>query len=211
MIVHNEAKALECNLPLFLEQQCKEIQYEVIVVDDDSTDETPDILKRMCTQYPHLYKTFLPKSPINPLRRRLAWSVGIKAAKGDWLVMTDINRPPCSTSFLSELAFFVDNSDSRVIMNYNSHSTRTNTRYQLFSDFSDAAPLLCKAERHSGRGHKGNWLRNFRGLYTAVAVPTQLAHTLLNHFDCNVRGTQLMMLRIRVLLKSITHFPSKPA
>ena len=210
MVVHNEAEALECNLPLFLEQQCEGIRYEVIVVDDDSTDETPDILKRMRTRYPHLYTTFLPKSPINPLRRRLAWSVGTKAAKGDWLVKTDISRPPYSTSFLSELALLAEKSDCQAIVNYNSRSVKTATRYQMFSTISDATPLLYKAERHSGRGHKGNWLRNFRGLYTAVAVPIQSAHTLLKHFDCNVQGAQLMMLRIRVLLISITHFPFKP-
>ena len=86
MSVHDEAEALEKNLPLFLTQQSKRA-VEVIVVDDDSTDETPDVLKRLKAEYPNLYTTFIPNSPPNPWRRRLALTVGAKAAKGDWMLL----------------------------------------------------------------------------------------------------------------------------
>ena len=57
--VHDQAEALEQNLPLFLSSQ-GEVNYEVIVVDDSSSDETPDVLKRFKNEFPRLYTTFLP-------------------------------------------------------------------------------------------------------------------------------------------------------
>ena len=44
MVVHNEAELLQQNLPLFLSQSGN-TAYEVVVVDDSSSDATPDILK----------------------------------------------------------------------------------------------------------------------------------------------------------------------
>ena len=49
--VHNQATALEENLPSFLTLPY-EGEYEVIVVNDMSTDDTPNVLKRMKTEYP---------------------------------------------------------------------------------------------------------------------------------------------------------------
>ena len=45
IVVHDEETALEQNLPHFLHQEC-DTPYEVIVVDDFSTDRTSDVLKQ---------------------------------------------------------------------------------------------------------------------------------------------------------------------
>ena len=95
MVVHNQGEMLEHNLPLFLSQPCQ-MTYEVIVVDDTSTDNTSDVLKQQKEEYPNLYTTFMPVSVTNPSRLRLAMTIGIKAAKGEWIVLADIQRPPTS-------------------------------------------------------------------------------------------------------------------
>ena len=59
MTVYDQAYELQENLTAFLTQQYQP-GYEVVVVDESSTDETPDILKLLKKDYPNLYTTFLP-------------------------------------------------------------------------------------------------------------------------------------------------------
>ena len=59
--MHDQAETLERNLPHFLTVAGK-AHGEVIIVDDASTDGTPDVLKRYQGENEHLYTTFLPKS-----------------------------------------------------------------------------------------------------------------------------------------------------
>lgn len=73
--VHDQAEEIEQNLPSLLTQQF-EGGYEVIVVDESSTDETVDVLKRLKSNHPHLYTTFLPKYHFQNNRRRLCLHPG---------------------------------------------------------------------------------------------------------------------------------------
>ena len=93
MTVFDNGKDLEENLPAYLTQQY-EPGYEVIVVDESSTDNTDDVLKLMKQQYPHLYTTFLPKPDIHLVRKRLALTIGVKAAKNEQIIFTDIKAFP---------------------------------------------------------------------------------------------------------------------
>ncbi len=102
MVVHNQGETLEQNLPLFLEQAVA-VGAKIIIVDDMSIDNTPDVLKRMTAKYGDmLHTTFLPRSVIiNPSRMRLALTVGAKACKGEYVVLADIRRPPVSAEWLT--------------------------------------------------------------------------------------------------------------
>ena len=82
MTVYDQAPELKENLPPFLTQEY-EPGYEVIVVDETSTDETSDVLKLLKNDYPNLYTTFLPKPNRLIVRKKMAFSIGIKAAKYD--------------------------------------------------------------------------------------------------------------------------------
>ena len=53
------------HLPLILEQDYPD--FEVIVVDDNSGDDTKDLLQRLARKYPHLYSTFTSDSILNHL------------------------------------------------------------------------------------------------------------------------------------------------
>ena len=55
----NESINLEKYLPIVLEQDYPE--YEVIVVNDRSFDDTEDLLRLMNYKYPHLKTTFIPE------------------------------------------------------------------------------------------------------------------------------------------------------
>ena len=93
MTAYDQAYELKENLPVFLSQQY-EPGYEVVVVDESSTDETADLLKLLKNDYPNLYTTFLPKSEGYALSKKQAYNIGVKAAKNDWLIFANANHPP---------------------------------------------------------------------------------------------------------------------
>jgi len=74
-------------LPSILEQEYPE--FEVIVVTDAISDENEEALKRLKLNYPNLYSTHVPDDTKNVSRKKLALTLGIKAAKYDKLLFTE--------------------------------------------------------------------------------------------------------------------------
>lgn len=193
MTVHDQAELLEQNLPAFL-TLTYEGQYEVIVVDDMSTDETPDVLKRIKAEYPRLYSTFLPSSVIvNPSRKRLALSVGAKAAHYDYIVLADIRRTPINTDWLAGLA---DGEASLVFCN----RKRDSVTHVVATELKDLQYIILKAERRSFKEYWSRWFRKQRGLYDAIGVRKEHVFDAIMLFDQKIRGLRLLGLRLRVWL-----------
>ncbi len=88
---HNEGGLLESNLPKIMGQ--RGVKFEVVVVDDCSDDSTSDVLKRMEDRHPNLRHTFVPATARYVSHAKLAVSLGVKAARNEWIVMT---RPGCA-------------------------------------------------------------------------------------------------------------------
>lgn len=193
MAVHDQAELLEKNLPLFLDV-AGEAGAQVIVVDDMSADKTPDVLKRMQAEHQNLYTTFLPQSVIiNPSRLRLALSVGVKAAKGRYIVFADINRPPISGEWLTGLA------DGEAAVVYTSRKNDAVT-HVVATELEDLRSLVMKTERKGEHGHRGHWMKQRRGLYDAFAVKRERAFDAVNYFDQRVHGWKLAGLRLSTWL-----------
>lgn len=201
IVAHNQAEALEQNLPLFL-TCAKEAGCRVIVVDNESSDETPDVLKRMCAEHDNLYTTFLPASVVNNSRLQLALSVGVKAARSQYVMLADINRPPRAASWLTPPA------DGEVTLVYSGRKADdTRVWFQPFDTLDDARPLLLKGERKSGRGRKGHWCKLAFGHYDAVVVSQERQFDAIRCFDRPVSGFRLAGIALRVCWKNMFHRP----
>lgn len=83
----NEAENLKKNLPTILSQDYP--NYEVIVVNDCSEDESEFVLDQFQKQYKHLKVTTIKQDEKFVHSKKLALTVGIKAAKNEWLLLTD--------------------------------------------------------------------------------------------------------------------------
>lgn len=81
----NYAEELRESLPLLLEQNYPD--YEVVVVDDCSTDHTDSVLRVTKHKYPRLKTTIVKQE--TDFANALALTVGIRAATNDWLIFLD--------------------------------------------------------------------------------------------------------------------------
>lgn len=98
----NESENLQKYLPSVLEQDYPD--FEVIVVNDGSTDESEDVLTIFEEKYTNLYHSFTPDGARYISRKKLALTVGIKASKHSWLIFTEANCRPVSKDWLKSMA-----------------------------------------------------------------------------------------------------------
>ena len=98
----DEAHNLEKFLPLILKQDYWD--FEVIVVDHASTDETDLVLKRFSQEYKNLVIRKIPYTKVSTHSKKFALTIGIRAAKNDVIIFTDADCYPASREWLKKMA-----------------------------------------------------------------------------------------------------------
>lgn len=98
----NEGYNLKKNIPQILNQ--KYPNFQVIVVNDCSEDDTDIVLAELKESYPQLYYTSIPIDHKFSHGKKLAITIGIKAAKTEHIVFIDADCTPASDNWLSEIA-----------------------------------------------------------------------------------------------------------
>lgn len=98
----NEAENLKQFLPKIFEQDYP--NFEVVVVNDRSWDGTADLLKEFSLLYPNLKIVTIAEGEKFIAGKKFAVSMGIKAAKNEWLVFTDADCEPSSDQWLKEMS-----------------------------------------------------------------------------------------------------------
>ena len=99
---NNEQENLKQFLPSILKQDYP--NFEVVVVNDFSTDETQWILEDFKRQYTHLRVVDIKEHIKLKNSKKFALTLGIKAAKHEVLIMTDADCQPQSSLWLKEIA-----------------------------------------------------------------------------------------------------------
>lgn len=105
VIVYSEddAENLETLLPQILEQDYSG-QFEVIVVNDGAVSSTKDVIARLERTYPNLYMTFTPLDSRSLSRKKLAVTLGIKAARYEIVLLTTGNCRVESKTWIKSMA-----------------------------------------------------------------------------------------------------------
>lgn len=109
----DEEENLKKNLPVVLEQMYPD--FEVIVVNDASFDDTEEVLAEMKLKYPNLRSTYVPENAKFIDSKKFALTLGIKAAKNDVLVFTDADCKPTSKDWLNNIVRHFDTNTDIVI------------------------------------------------------------------------------------------------
>jgi len=109
----NEAENLKNFLPAVLKQDYPD--FEVIVVNDCSEDNSYEILGNYLTQYPNLKISTVNKDPKFTHNKKFAQFIGIKAAKNNILIFTDADCQPESDKWLEGLASHFNDKYSMVL------------------------------------------------------------------------------------------------
>lgn len=100
----NEAENLRKNLPTILNQEYA--SFEVIVVNDASTDETLSVLNSFLSKYHHLRIINITDKKI--IGKKGALAEGIEAAKYEWLLLTDADCYPFTKNWILGMIKGVD-------------------------------------------------------------------------------------------------------
>ena len=116
----NEAENLKNNLPFVLEQDYP--LFEVIVINDRSTDETRAILEQFKSNYDHLKIVEVKETENKIYGKKSALSEGIKLSENEVLVFTDADCKPASEKWIQYLISGFTHPKTEIITGYSPYT-----------------------------------------------------------------------------------------
>ncbi|WP_343030507.1 glycosyltransferase [Fulvivirga aurantia] len=116
----NEYQNLKKLLPQLYAQEHPD--FEIIIVNDQSYDETYDFLKAESASNPRLRVVNVDNAPDHVNSKKFALTLGIKAAKNDLLLLTDADCLPNSNQWVSTMASHA--SDKQFVIGFSQYETK---------------------------------------------------------------------------------------
>ncbi len=117
---HDEEQNLRELIPLLLQQDHHD--FEVICVEDRSNDESFEFLYEVAKQNKKLKLVPVKSKPEHVNGKKFALTLGIKAAKHDWVLLTDADCRPNSNRWISEMSSqFTD--DTQIVLGYSPYQS----------------------------------------------------------------------------------------
>ena len=196
---HDNLAELERNLPMFLRQQYA-ADYQVIVVCQSTDGETQDFLKRTAAENPHLYYTYIPESSRYMSRKKLQITLGVKAAKHEWIILTEPNCRPSNDKWLQTMARQCQD-PNHLVLGYVALDEETKS-VRRFDSIRKAYYVLRRAQQTYGyrshmpnvafrksdfmkeQGYQGN-LEYVRGEYDFLVNKYALCGDTATELDCD--------------------------
>ncbi len=148
----NQEDNLRKFLPLVLKQNYK--NYEVIVVNDCSTDDTEYLLPKLQKKYSHLRSTFIKEDSRFKHGKKLAVTIGIKAARYNHFVFIDADCYPESKDWLQTMSNkFLHN--KQLVLGYGGYETKPGMLDKLVRYDTLQAAMNYLSFAHAGLPYMG--------------------------------------------------------
>ncbi len=112
-LVHNLPKILNQDYPNF----------EVVLVNHTSTDETASLLKELVPKYPHLQVVNIEQELNFFKGKKFPLSIGIKSARNELLLLTDADCVPASSNWISSMVQSY-NEQTEIVLGYGPYEKR---------------------------------------------------------------------------------------
>lgn len=137
----NEEENLRNNLPAILAQEHKD--FEVVVVNDCSYDDTENLLKGLSEKHKHLKIVEVKASEHFRHGKKFALTMGIKAAKSELLIFTDADCIPASPHWLAGMATKFS-PETQIVLGYSQYKSYFGVlnRFIRFETFFSALQYL---------------------------------------------------------------------
>ena len=117
----NEEQNLRDHLPRILKQDYPE--FEVVVVNDSSTDDSEQILMELAGQFAKFRYTSIPVDDRLKRGKKLALTIGLKAARYEHVVLTDADCYPVSQHWLKAMASNFSK-EHRIVLGYGGYEKK---------------------------------------------------------------------------------------
>lgn len=158
---HDNAAELRRNLPLVLAQQYPG-NFQVIVVAEKGDSETENALKLLSADK-HLYYTLIPESSRYMSRKKLSITIGVKAAKSEWIMLVEPSCRPESEHWLANMARNC-NKDKDLVIGYSRYDDDAKM-YQRFERMLIQCYSLREAQQSMAYRHYGSNLMIRKSLF----------------------------------------------
>jgi glycosyltransferase involved in cell wall biosynthesis len=117
----NEEHNLQRFLPLILEQDHP--NFEVVVVNDASSDLTEEVLSNFASRYKQLRYTSIPKNERHKSGKKLALTIGLKSARFEKVLLSDADCYPASQQWLKLMSAGLTG-EKRIVLGYGAYERR---------------------------------------------------------------------------------------
>ena len=147
----NEAYYLKKTLPLLLTQEYTD--YEIVIVNDNSNDDTNYLVKYFNKEYPNIKLVDLSSSVTNIKGKKFPIAIGIKEAKYEHILLTNASCYPSSRLWLRKIVrHFKDKKE--IVLGFNTFEIKPNiinmlihfdifhTAIQYFSYYLVKMPIM---------------------------------------------------------------------
>jgi biofilm PGA synthesis N-glycosyltransferase PgaC len=120
----NESRNLTENLPYILQQTYAD--YEVVVVNDCSHDNSDDVLQDIQREFPHLKIVTITEHDRYKTGKKFALTLGIKAAKNEHLLFTDADCKPATLNWITRMAANFTTPGAEIVLGYSPYYRSSN-------------------------------------------------------------------------------------